>query len=124
MFNLLETKTQSLPCKLTKEELLVYGDELARLSQEITAEEERQVDIKAQMKARLTELESKRTQVVIKVSRKEEYRDVKVRLEISENANICRELREDTGEIIKTREPYPEERQRKFPCEPMIPAGA
>ena len=61
------------------------------------------------MKARLTELQSRQTQLAIRVSKREEYRDVNVENRIE--ADIVQECRLDTGEIINTRPARDDERQ-------------
>ena len=76
----METKhrTDYLACQLNNEELRGYGDELADIVQDISAETDRQAGLKSQMKARVTELEAQKSQLAIKISRREEHRDVDV----------------------------------------------
>ena len=72
------TTTMVLACRLTDGELQEAGADLAAVVQDIAGEEDRQKDIKAQMQARKMELTAKQTVLAIKVSRREEHRDVEV----------------------------------------------
>ena len=120
---ILRTETRNLPCKLTNDELRDKADELASTVQAIEGEKSRQDSVKAELKATMAELESRQTRLAQVVSRREEYRDVKVVVELHEN-DIVREVREDTGEAIQTRPARDTERQQKmeFPI-PGSPAG-
>ena len=55
----LKSITRSLPVQLTNDELRAKGSELAAVIQDVKGEEDRQADLKAQMKARLTELDAR-----------------------------------------------------------------
>lgn len=112
-----KTVVRSLPCRLTDEELLKAGGDLATAVQDIAAEEGRQADVKASMKAKLAEIEARRTQIAIKVSRKEEHRDVEVDIWHDYQRAVVQEIRRDTGEVIGTRVMSDTERQQKLPME-------
>lgn len=114
---LIKEVIRNLPCRLTDAELLVRADELSQSVQEITAEENRQVDVKAQMKARLTELDSRKTRLAITVGRKEEYRDVVCDCMGDYQAGTVTVYRRDTGEALDTRLMSEEERQKSLPLE-------
>jgi hypothetical protein len=109
------TTIRNLPVKLTEEELLKAGDELAKIVQDIGAEEDRQADRKAGMKAALAILEGRRTQVAIKISRREEFRGVRVDVYMDIPRGIVQEIRQDTGEVITTRQMTDTERQLPLP---------
>lgn len=109
--------TRNLPCKLTDAELLSKADELSVVVQEINAEEDRQTDLKAQMKARLTELDARKTRLAITIGRKEEYRDTDVSVMADIQAGTVSVTRVDTGEIIETRPMTEDEKQRALPLE-------
>lgn len=111
------TVVRSLPCRLNDEELLKAGGDLATAVQDLAAEEGRQADIKASMKAKVTEIEARRTQLAIKVSRKEEHRDVEVDIWHDYQRAVVQEIRRDTGEIISTRVMSDAERQQALPME-------
>ena len=99
-----------LPVKLTEEELRASGDELAVTVQEIDAEEDRQKSIKAQLKTRMSELTAKMSKLALRISRKEEFRDVQVAIEMQASGQVT-ETRPDTGEVLTIREAYEEEQQ-------------
>jgi hypothetical protein len=109
------TESKTLPVKLTDRELRERGDSLASVIQDLNTEERRQVDIKAQMKARISELDARKTQLAITISRREEDRDVTVdvwhdygRLQVSV-------IRRDTGEEIHRRGMTQDEMQQPLP---------
>jgi len=113
--NIIRTETRSLPVKLHEDELRDRGDKLAAVIQDLNAEEDRQVDVKAQMKARLSELDAKKTQLAIVISRREEYRDVPVDVFADYAKQIVEAVRRDTGEVLTTRRMTEEERQQPLP---------
>jgi hypothetical protein len=112
---LVKTVTRSLPVHLTDLDLLRVGQELASTVQDIVVEEARQVDVKAQMKARMTELNARRERLAISVSRKEEHQDVDVDVFYDYQRGIAEMVRRDTGEAIERRRLSDEERQRPLP---------
>lgn len=103
--------------KLTDEELLKVGRELAGTTQDIATEEKRQADVKAGMKARLAELDARRTQLAMNISRREQDRDVRVDVYMDFQRGIVQEIREDTGETVHTRQMTDTERQAELPIE-------
>lgn len=107
------TVIRSLPVKLTDEELLKVGGQLAA-----TVQEGRQADLKAQMKARLAELEGRRTNLAYTISRKEEYRDVEVDIFSDYQRGVVEDIRRDSGEVLITRVMTEHERQQQLPMEP------
>jgi hypothetical protein len=113
----LKKLTRNLPCRLTETELLDRADQLSVVVQETTAEEGRQTDVKAQMKARLTELDARKTRLAITIGRKEEYRDVEVELMADVQAGTVTIYRMDNGEALETRPMTEQERQSSLPLE-------
>lgn len=109
------TVVRSLPCRLTEEELLKKGGELAATVQDIETEERRQMDQKATMKARMTEIEARRTQLAIAVSRREEDRDVQVDIFHDYQRGVVEDVRRDTGEVVFRRVMSEDERQQELP---------
>lgn len=116
-FVTLKEVTRSLPCRLTDSELLTKADELSVVVQEVSAEEDRQTDVKAQMKAKLTELDARKTRLAITIGRKEEYRDVRCEVQADAQAGTVTVIRMDTGEALETRPMTEDERQRALPLE-------
>lgn len=113
---LLRETTRALSCKLTDDEVRQSGEALAALVEDMANEEARATDVKQQLKARMTELESKRYQLASKVRRREEIRDVAVKLLLHEN-NLVHIVRTDTAEVIETRPATDRERQPDLPLE-------
>ena len=108
---------RNLPCRLTERELLDRADQLSVVVQETNAEEGRQTDVKAQMKAKLTELDARKTRLAITIGRKEEYRDVEVELMADVQAGTVTIYRMDTAEALETRPMTEQERQSSLPLE-------
>ena len=115
----METKHRNelLTCVLTEEELRGYGVDLALCVQDVAAETDRQADIRAQMKARMAELEARQSQLAIKISRREEYRDVDVEVEYDYDGGCVRTVRTDTGEQLSDRPMREDERQPALPVD-------
>ena len=111
----LKSYVRLMPCKLKDTELLRYGGELGEVIQDIAAEEDNQLGLRQEMKARLAVLEARRTDLATKITRKEELRDVEIQTERDYTAGTYSEIRTDTGEVIKERPLTPEERQEKLP---------
>jgi hypothetical protein len=109
------TISKSLGCRLADDELLTFGTELAEAVQAIGREETRQVNIKAQLKAALTELEARRSRLASLVSSREEYREVPVDVWFNYQTGKVQEVRQDTGEVVGSRWMTGEERQRQLP---------
>lgn len=109
----IKSETRSLPCKLTDIELRQRADELALTIQEVNSEEDRQKNLKDQMKAKMSELQSRSTRLALVVSRREEYRDVEVTIEMREDGNMM-ETRRDTAEVLCIRPPRDFERQPRL----------
>ena len=105
-----KTAIRQLPCELTDLELRRFGDELAVAVQDTTAEEDRQKQIKTEMKARIDELTARKARIALTISRREEYRDTEVRYCLDGNGMVL-EVRADTGEVLRTRPLADEERQ-------------
>lgn len=107
----LQKTTKFLPCKLTNEELLRFADEIGTTTQDIATEEARQISLKQELKAKLTQLEARRTVLASMITRKEEHRDVAVEIRLDFGAEECRQIRLDTCEVVGTRAITDEERQ-------------
>ncbi len=107
----IKTQPRSMPCILTEAELKQKSRELATTVQEISAEEDRQKNIKDQLKAALSELSSRETRLAGEVARGEVYREVDVEYRIDGEGGLVQEVRLDTGEIISSRPARDEERQ-------------
>lgn len=110
----LKPYTRLLPCKLTDDEIREYGKDLAKVRQDILTEEARQVSLKQQLKASLTELEARSLALSSKIGRGEEARDVDVEPQLDFKKGVYCEVRTDTGEKISERAVTEEERQESM----------
>lgn len=110
----LEPRTKLLRCKLTRDELLKYGGELAQALQDIVTEDALQTSMKQSMKSALASLEAKSSELSTKVARGEELRDVEVEPRLDFIAGAYYEIRRDTGEEIGHRSITDDERQENL----------
>ena len=109
MKKFVETKT--LRVKLTTEEIVQAGDDLADVIGDAVALEDELEGLKKHFKGRLTEIENKITQQRTKVHDKWEYRKVDC-VEIKNNTTgQVVSIRMDTDEIIDERKMTADERQ-------------
>jgi len=102
-----------LPCALNEAELNARGDELATAVQELARAETEEAERRKAVKARLTEMELKVSDLAETVKSRREERDVMVVGELVGMAEgpMVREVRMDTGEMIGLRQPTAQERQ-------------
>jgi len=107
--------TEVLDCKLTEDEILKYGRDLASVQQDLIDEEKRQEGLKQEMKSRLATLSSKSTELTTKVNRGRELRPVQVESVRDYGTRMYTQVCLDTGEIIKERPLTAEELQRELP---------
>ena len=113
----LEPRTKLLRCKLTRDELIKFGGELAQSLQDIVTESALQASMKQSMKAALASLEAKSAELSTKVARGEELRDVEVKPQLDFKASTYYEIRTDTGEKISQRPITDDERQENLEFE-------
>ncbi len=111
-----ETKrvVRNLPVKLSDTELLEFGKRLAQTSSDIHAEEERQTQVKAELKAKLGFIENERTRLSGIVSSGRENRDVSCDMVFDYSRLIVEVIRLDTKEVAETRRMTEAEQQRKL----------
>jgi septation ring formation regulator EzrA len=110
-------ETRYLPVKLTDEELLAKGNELARKLHEVTVEEEAQKQAKSAMKSRLEGLTNELHAIGSVVHTKTETRKVEVFARHDAERHVVETVRSDTGEVVETRLMTMEERNLKlFPA--------
>ena len=107
---LLKITTQLLPVLMTREEVEEHAKQLAAGWAKLGYEQELQKTARDQMKARISEIQAELTHESLLVSSRTEYRTVEVETRLSDDGQV-QEVRLDTGEIIKTRQPYESERQ-------------
>jgi DNA polymerase IIIc chi subunit len=106
----LDLLPRSLPVKLTDAEIITRCRELAAVIGEIEDEEAKQHTAKEEMKAWLAKLDDKKRLLSHIVTKGEENRPVDIKIIVNEN-DIVTEVRQDTGEVIITRQAKDTERQ-------------
>lgn len=107
----LKREELSLPTELTQDEFNLKARELAETHEALAFEREGQKEAKAQMKARLEELEKKRTELARIVKTRKEDRLVEVQEHANDARSIVECVRMDTGEVYTQRPMAPGDRQ-------------
>lgn len=116
--DLISEEVRRIPVNLTDKELLEKGDELADVLRKIECEETHTELIKADIKARMAALEAQRSNVVMLITNKQELRDVRCSIVVDrKNKGMVKIVRNDTGEVVGTREITGDERQRSLPLD-------
>jgi hypothetical protein len=106
---------------MTDAEQAQAGRDLAHLMEDYTQKEIEQKDLRDQLKADLATIDAKIRAQRIKVDRGQELRTVDVLVTLypegvdGGDQPVVQEARADTGAIINTRAPYPDERQGPLP---------
>jgi hypothetical protein len=124
----LPNRRTEVTAQLTETEQAQAGRELVHLMEDYTQKEVEQKDLKDQMKAQLAEIDAKIQAQRIKVSRGQELRTVDVLVTLYPEGvdggaqPVVQEVRSDTGAIINTRPPYPDEMQGVLPEKPGVVA--
>jgi len=101
-----------LPCRLTHDELLERGDELARVQEEIMNAEARAAEIKQNLKSEMAALESRRGILAMAVRRREELRDVQCHVVLDYDRRTVAVVRSDTFEVVDSRPATTDELQQ------------
>jgi hypothetical protein len=112
---LAKKEVRALPCKLTDEELLARGDSIASIVQDIAAEKERQKSQKAEMKARLEELEARKARLASVVKRREEDRDIPCEIWFLYDELMVETRRTDSDLVVDRRRMTNDEMQMSLP---------
>lgn len=109
---------RNLPVRLKTPELLEFGQRLAQTSTDIHNEEERQTQVKAELKAKLGSFETERTRLAAIVASGRENRDVSCDMLFDYSRLIVEVVRLDTKEVVETRRMTEAEQQRNLFKEP------
>jgi len=109
------TITELLDCKLTQEEQLERGQQLADAITAVDTEEAAQKTAKDKMKESLAALASEVNRLVPIVHDGIEKRQVSVRIDYDDTSLMVHKTRLDTGELVASRAMTEEERQRALP---------
>lgn len=104
-------KEQLLPVRLTEQERVSRGRELAQTLSDIKSEESRAEMVKASLKSAMASLEARRDELGVVVQRGEEIRSVKVQDVADDSALRIARVRMDTGEVLTEREMTADEKQ-------------
>jgi hypothetical protein len=105
---------QTLKVKLTDDELLKYGDDLAKLTDEMKDIEDAKKEAASNFKAKLDVIEGEIHRVSAKIRDKQELRLVKCVEQSDSETKRVNTVRSDTGEIVSWRNMTQEEMQRKL----------
>jgi hypothetical protein len=122
-FPVLTRSIKTLPVALTSDEFTDRAEGLALVCQDIQTEEARANDVKAQLKARLTQLEGRRAELSSIVSRKEEMRQVECEVRADFDNGEAIEFRTDNMRLLSRRPLTEKERQSHLPLEPEPAPG-
>lgn len=115
---------RNLPVRLKDSELLEFGKRLAQTSTDIHNEEERQSQVKAELKAKLGSFETERTRLAGIVASGRENRDVSCDMVFDYSRLIVEVVRLDTKEVVETRRMTEAEQQRNLFKEPAPEGNA
>lgn len=118
-FRVLGTEARELRCPLSDSELQERGEQMAEKLAEIDKLEASFELVRKQHNAQVKEIEGDLHAVAIEVREKSEFRQVECVTRIDLEAKVVEVIREDTGEIIKSRAATKDELQGKlFPLAP------
>lgn len=109
------TEIQQLPVKLTPEELLEKGQQLAHVEEKMLEHEQTADAMKKNLKAKETALIAERSNLANIVRSKHELRDVRVSIVHDYGKTNVDRYRDDTGVKIESRPMNDNERQRILP---------
>ncbi len=112
MSKTIATKVKELPVILTPEEISAKGRELAQTHADLAKLQTDQAAQKAEMKKATKELEKRIYELAHQIRSGNEERPVEVDFIITDEGDVIKEVRRDTGEIINIRAPQEGERQR------------
>ena len=105
------TLSKQLPVKLTNDELLEFGQRLAKSGADLGEHEMLEAAVKQDLKAKKTAIESEQARLCGIVRAKAEVRDVRCEIWANYEQGQMETIRLDTNEIIDARDLAPHERQ-------------
>lgn len=106
-----KTTTETLSCELSDDEMRDRGEQLARVLDDIVAEEGRHEALKTEMKSAMAALEAKRDALGAVIRRKAEHRLVEVEELTDYRVGKFTKTRLDSGVVIFERPLTSDERQ-------------
>lgn len=107
-------EVQLLPVKLTTDELLERGQQLAQVEQSLSDHERHADSVKKDLTAKRTSLQAERSRLSRIVTDKAEQRDVRVTVTVDYDERELTQMRNDTGEVVYRRGLRAEELQEAF----------
>lgn len=99
-----DATTMSLPVKLSEQELLIKGNELSKLLQDLETVEAQKKTANAGFKDEIDKLTEQISGLATIVREKKEYREVEVEERKNMDRMIMETIRLDTGEVVSYRE--------------------
>jgi len=106
---------ERLPCRLDDDELLDRGQKLAQVEEDLHTHRAHADQVKKDLRARESQLEADRAFLASVVRSKQEPRDVETIAYLAERPGHVDVVREDTGEVVRTRPAREGELQGKLP---------
>ena len=106
------TKSESMPVKLTPEELAEMSRRLAHVQEEMESHESHAKQVKAGLAATQERLASERSLLAMNVRNKAEIRPVEIQEEADFKSGVVIEVRADTETIVRKRVLHQHERQQ------------
>ena len=110
----IEKVVQSLPVKLTQEEIVECAKSLAKTTNELRDCEARKMEVTSQFAADLKKLKASTDSLSIKISNGYEYREVDCAWAFDYKGDTKTLYRKDTGETVRTTQITIEDRQGKL----------
>lgn len=104
-------ETRTLPVKLTRDELDQRRDQLASTWSEIVGAEQAKTDAASFAAKQIKELKSTAGGIVREIREKAEHRIVECEWATNDERGVKDLVRQDTGEVVETRQLRPEDRQ-------------
>mgnify|MGYP001560173403 CR=1 FL=1 len=101
-----------LDCVLTDDELRQRGAKLAQVTTEIATEADHQKAVRDSQRSVMTALLAKQSELAAQINRGREVREVEVVTYADHARGLAMDVREDTGEVVLTRDLVGAERQQ------------
>ena len=113
-----------LDCVLTDDELRQRGAKLAQVTTEIGTEADHQKAVRDSQRSVMTALLAKQSELAAQINRGREVREVEVVTYADHGHGVAIDVREDTGEVVLTRDLVGTERQQGLSFATDAPAPA
>ena len=107
-------ETKNLPCKLTENEVLAYGRDLASKHAEYARIEAEFTAMKTEFKGKLEEVEARISTLASRIQSGQEYREVETVETKNWTTMTVTQVRTDTGEVLEKRPMREDEKQAEL----------